>query len=52
MKTREELEAFFHAEDASQTPQLQFVELYMPKEDAPAALKITAEASARTNAKT
>ncbi len=29
----------------------QFVELYVPKEDAPVALKLTAEASARTNAK-
>ena len=52
VKTRKELEAFFQAEDSSQASQLQFVELYMPKEDAPAALKITAEASARTNAKT
>ncbi|ERF73472.1 Pyruvate decarboxylase [Endocarpon pusillum Z07020] len=52
VKTREELEAFFQAEDSHQVSQLQFVELYMPKEDAPAALKITAEASARTNAKT
>lgn len=30
---------------------VQFVELYMPKEDAPMALKLTAEASAKTNAK-
>lgn len=29
----------------------QFVELYMPREDAPVALKMTAEASARNNAK-
>ena len=30
---------------------LQFVELYMPKEDAPKALKLTAQASAENNAK-
>ena len=29
----------------------QFVELHMPKEDAPKAMKLTAEASARNNAK-
>ena len=29
----------------------QLVELYMPKEDAPLALKLTAEAAARNNAK-
>lgn len=29
---------------------LRFVELYMPREDAPASLKLTAEASAKRNA--
>ena len=33
------------------TDPLQFVELYMPREDAPAPLKTTAEAAARTNSK-
>jgi pyruvate decarboxylase len=51
VKTRQELEALFHDEKFSSAPYLQFVELYMPKEDAPTALKITAEASAKTNAK-
>ncbi len=32
-------------------PAIQFVELYMDKYDAPAPLKITAEASAKNNAK-
>ena len=51
VKKREELEALFHDETFASAPFLQFVELYMPKEDAPVALKVTAEASARTNAK-
>jgi pyruvate decarboxylase len=51
VKTREELEALFHDDNFASAPYLQFVELYMPKDDAPAALKITAEASAKTNAK-
>jgi pyruvate decarboxylase len=51
VSTREELEALFHDEKFASAPHLQFVELYMPKKDAPAALKITAEASAKTNAK-
>lgn len=51
VKTREELETLFHDDSFASAPYLQFVELYMPKEDAPAALKITAEASATTNAK-
>ena len=33
-------------------PGLRFVEVYMPRDDAPAALKLTAAASARNNAKT
>lgn len=51
VKTRQELENLFHDDTFVSAPYLQFVELYMPKEDAPAALKVTAEASARTNAK-
>lgn len=51
VKTREELEALFNDERFTSAPFLQFVELYMQKKDAPTALKVTAEASARTNAK-
>jgi pyruvate decarboxylase len=51
VKTREDLETLFKDDKFASAPHLQFVELYMPKEDAPAALKITAEASAKTNAK-
>ena len=51
VKTKDELHALFEDKTFSSAPYLQFVELYMPKEDAPAALKITAEASARNNAK-
>jgi pyruvate decarboxylase len=51
IKTREDLETLFKDDKFASAPHLQFVELYMPKEDAPAALKITAEASAKTNAK-
>jgi pyruvate decarboxylase len=51
VRTREELEALFHDDKFSSAPYLQFVELYMPKEDAPAVLKIAAGASAKTNEK-
>lgn len=51
VKTKQEAEDLFNDGNFSSAPYLQFVELYMPKEDAPKALKLTAEASARTNAK-
>lgn len=51
VKTKQEAEDLFNDKDFSSAPFLQFVELYMPKEDAPKALKLTAEASAKTNAK-
>ncbi|KAJ9202350.1 hypothetical protein DTO021D3_4484 [Paecilomyces variotii] len=51
IKTRDELTKLFADETFSSAPCLQLVELYMPQEDAPAALKMTAEAAARTNAK-
>ncbi|KAL1857825.1 hypothetical protein Plec18167_001773 [Paecilomyces lecythidis] len=51
IKTREELTKLFADQNFSSAPYLQLVELYMPQEDAPAALKMTAEAAARTNAK-
>ena len=51
VKTKQEAEELFQNKDFSAAPYLQFVELYMPKEDAPKALKLTAEASAANNAK-
>ncbi len=51
VKTKQEAEDLFKDENFCKAPYLQFVELYMPKEDAPKALKLTAEASAKTNAK-
>lgn len=51
VKTKQEAEDLFNDKEFSCAPFLQFVELYMPKEDAPKALKLTAEASAKTNAK-
>ncbi len=37
--------------DGEAAPGLRFVEVYMPRDDAPAALKLTAAASARNNAR-
>ena len=51
IKTREEVDKLFKNETFNALSHLQFVELYMPKEDAPIALKLTAEASAKNNAK-
>jgi pyruvate decarboxylase len=51
VKTRDELEALFKDSDFNAAKYLQFVEVYMPKEDAPRALVMTAEASAKVNAK-
>lgn len=51
VKTKQEADDLFNDKNFSLAPYLQFVELYMPKEDAPKALKLTAEASAKTNAK-
>ncbi|KAI9727780.1 MAG: Pyruvate decarboxylase 1 [Cirrosporium novae-zelandiae] len=50
VQTRSELEALFGNEQFSSAPYFQMVELYMPKKDAPAALKLTAEAAERRNA--
>jgi pyruvate decarboxylase len=49
--TKEEVEILFKDKSFNAADVLQFVELYTPREDAPRALKLTAEASARTNAK-
>lgn len=51
VKSKQEAEDLFNDEGFAKAEKLQFVELYMPKEDAPRALKMTAEASARVNAK-
>ncbi|KAH8592241.1 thiamine diphosphate-binding protein [Bisporella sp. PMI_857] len=51
LKTKSEVEKLFTNEGFNKGEQLQIIELHVPKEDAPRALKLTAEASARTNAK-
>ncbi|KAL8954398.1 MAG: hypothetical protein Q9193_007264 [Seirophora villosa] len=51
VKNKQEAEDLFTDETFAKAEKLQFVELYMPKEDAPKALKLTAEASAKNNAK-
>ncbi|KAL8755415.1 MAG: hypothetical protein Q9199_003668 [Rusavskia elegans] len=51
VKTKQEAEDLFNDKEFAKAGKLQFVELFMPKEDAPKALKLTAEASARNNAK-
>ncbi|KAI1135464.1 pyruvate decarboxylase [Hypoxylon sp. FL0543] len=52
VKTRGELEALLVDKDFNDKKGLRFVELYMPREDAPSSLKVTAEASAKRNAMT
>lgn len=52
VKTKDELNGLLTNEDFIAADTLQFVELYMPKEDAPRGLVMTAEASAQNNAKT
>jgi pyruvate decarboxylase len=51
VKTKDQVHQLFEDKQFNAADYLQFVELYIPKEDAPRALKLTAEASARTNAK-
>ncbi|KAL8659343.1 MAG: hypothetical protein Q9202_007167 [Teloschistes flavicans] len=51
VKTKQEAEDLFNDQSFAKAERLEFVELYMPKEDAPRALKMTAEASASLNAK-
>jgi pyruvate decarboxylase len=51
VKTREELDKLFNDKSFStDNGKLKFVEVYMPKEDAPIALKMTAESAAKRNA--
>lgn len=49
IKTREELTKLFASKDFDNAPYLQLVEVHMPREDAPIALKMTAEAAAARN---
>lgn len=51
IKTKNELNDLLVDEEFKSAECLQFVELYMPREDAPRALIMTAEASAKNNAK-
>ncbi|KAF4636146.1 hypothetical protein G7Y89_g1942 [Cudoniella acicularis] len=50
IKTKDEVNKLFVDPEFNAANCLQFVELYLPKEDAPRALKLTAEASATRNA--
>jgi len=49
VKTRNELDQLLKDDGFNNAKGVQFVEVYMPKEDAPKALVMTAEASAKTN---
>jgi pyruvate decarboxylase len=51
IKTKAQVHELFEDKKFNAAECLQFVELYIPKEDAPRALKLTAEASAKTNSK-
>ncbi|KAG6006108.1 hypothetical protein E4U21_007405 [Claviceps maximensis] len=51
IKTKDELNSLFADPSFNASGAMQFVELHMPKKDAPGALITTAEASAKTNAK-
>ncbi|KAK4997205.1 hypothetical protein LTR28_014049 [Elasticomyces elasticus] len=51
VRTKRQVEALFGDEGFNTARVLRFVEIYMPKEDAPVALRLVAEASARNNAK-
>jgi pyruvate decarboxylase len=49
VKTRKELDELFADESFAASDKLRLVELYMPKEDAPRTLQMTAHAAAKTN---
>ncbi|KAH6677495.1 thiamine diphosphate-binding protein, partial [Halenospora varia] len=51
IKTKQEITALFKDAEFNSADKLQFVELYIPKEDAPRGLKLTADASAARNDK-
>ncbi len=49
IKTKDQVNQLLMDKHFNAAEYLQFVELYIPKDDAPRALKLTAEASAKTN---
>lgn len=51
IRTKDDLLKLLDDKEFAEAPKLRFVELYMPKKDAPFALQMTAEASAKNNAK-
>ncbi|KAJ4291525.1 hypothetical protein N0V88_006122 [Collariella sp. IMI 366227] len=51
IKTKDQLEGLLKDKEFNEAGGLQFVELWLPREDAPRALKVTAEIAARNNAK-
>lgn len=51
IRTKDELDDLFKNSEFNAADVLQFVELYIPKKDAPRALMLTTEAAAKTNAK-
>jgi pyruvate decarboxylase len=51
VKTKDQLEKLLTDKDFNGAGGLQFVELWIPKDDAPRALKITAEIAAKNNAR-
>ncbi|KAK4194098.1 thiamine diphosphate-binding protein [Triangularia verruculosa] len=51
IRTKDELEKLLKDKKFNEAKGLQFVELWMPKHDAPRALKLTAEQSAKNNAR-
>jgi pyruvate decarboxylase len=51
IKTKKQTNKLFEDKEFNSANFLQFVELYVPKKDAPRTLKLTAKASAQNNAK-
>jgi len=51
IRTKDQVNELLEDKHFNAAESLQFVELYIPKKDAPRALKLTAEASAKTNAR-
>lgn len=51
VKTKDEVDALFQDKNFASAPYLQLVELHMPRDDAPVALRKTAANAARLNAK-
>lgn len=50
IKTKEEADKLLSDKDFNERKGMRFVEVYMPKKDAPRSLMLTAEASAKVNA--